>query len=517
MSVRPRDAYETAQQFSLRNALGGAQAATVASTVASRPAPSTGLSFDLRAVQQMQKSGPLLPATTPPAVVQAPSGLSLRFDRDTQSSSLAPSAQAPAAVTVPPPTGIQAMPSLTFAARRAPTPIQSAKSATRDAAVMRLTAQVEDLAMRLKKAQVTLQHTESQLTRTSHVLCQERQASEKAIASYKKDLVVARDAEATLRTELAGTKKSALKTSTFFASVDSALASDEQIQAQQRSMHEVQTKVTALSDFKAKLGAEVSNLQEQRAAAQMELDAARVEQEEHALNARAAAEQMTTMQISLDGMKKEQLERTENLAAARVEEATLAEAVSSLHVTREVMDKENAKVGAATDALLLEQQDAARTLAEVNARLSEIADRKATEAAALEKAVSERAAVESAAKSVRRGTVTGAPAPQRALCSGIPTNSVASAEAHRTDAAAGRVAALFSIDAPVELALKRVAFVGSSHAMIVDDASSTGGAPTPKEDSRTTAMVQAVVGDLKTRLTEISMREPVWRVVAPLA
>lgn len=525
MSLRPREAYENAQQFSLRDALGGAPP-----SAAPVPAPaSTGLSFDLGAVQKMQQAQnarPVQKCPSAPAVVRPPPGLSLRFGNgggiqlgasfqklqpaSPQTCAQVPGFQArgiPAATTPP----------LTFASPRPASSLSSSQAATRDAAVMRLTAQVDELNGKLKQAQNRLVQTEAQLTRTSHVLCNERQSSEKAIQSFKRDLVGARDAETKLRTELANAKKTTLKNSTFLASVDSALASDEQIQSQQRSMQELETKVTALADFKVKLEAEVNTLQSERAEVQKVLDAMRVEHEEHSLKAKAATLEMTEAQAALEGMKKEHSALVEKLAEARVTEATVSEAVGALHVTREIMDAENAKVGAATQAMLLEHGDASRTLAEVRGRVQEMEAREASLAKALEAASKPAVSAPEARSGRRRGSVTGAAAPQHALCSGLPTENGASQEAHRVPDSPDRVSAPLAIDAPIDIALKRVAFVGANHLII---SAPTGGGPKPTPDrneERTAAMVGAVVGDLKARLTEISMQEPVWRTVAPLA
>lgn len=532
MSLRPREAYESAQQFSLHSALGGVPPATVPL----QARPNSGLSFDLGAVQHLQhlqQRQPAHVAAAAPAVVQAPSGLSLRFGGGTQhaigsafhaAQPVSPLAAAPQhafhAHGIPP----ASMPPLTFTTARPASSLSSSQTATRDAAVMRLTAQVDDLTSKLKKAQNRLVQTEAQLTRTSHVLCSERQSSEKAIQSFKKDIVTARDAETKLRTELTSTKKSTLKSSAFMASVGSALASDEQIQSQQRSMQELETKVTALGEFKVKLETEVGTLQTERAEVQKVLDAARVEQEEHSLKAKAATAKMTGAQAEMETMTKEHALLTEKLAAARVEEATVSETVSALHVTSQTMDSENAKVGASIQAMLLEHGDASRTLAEVRARVLQLETKEAsltTRVAAAAAAAPQLPAAPLASPAPpaarRRGAVTGAASLQQALCTGMPTQSVASQAAHWVDGTLSRIAAPLAIDSPVDLALQRVAFVGSNHVMVLPQP--TGGARkegTADDEDRTTAMVTAVVGDLKTRLTEISMQEPVWRSVAPL-
>lgn len=520
MSLRPREAYESAQQFSLHSALGGAPAA-----VPTQARMSSGLSFDLGAVPQLQQRPPTQVAAAAPAVVQAPSGLSLRFGggtviRHSVGAQVQPSPQPSStpqhafhAHGIPP----TSMPPLTLSTARSV--LSSNQAATHDAAVMRLTAQVEELNTKLRKAESRLVQTEAQLTRTSHVLCNERQSSEKAIQSFKRDLGKARDAECKLHAELKSTKKSTLKNSSFMASVGSALASDEQIQAQQRSMQELETKVTALGEFKVKLETEVAALQVERAEVQKVLDAARVEQEEHLLKAKAATAEMAGAETAMEQMAKEHALLTEKLAAARVEEATVSETVSALHITRETMDAENAKVSASTQAMLLKHGDASRTLVEVRARVTELETKEASLMAATVAALQKEKGTLVQPTVRRRGSITGAAALQQPLSTGIPSGSVASQAAHRAHLSPSRdcIAAPLSIDSPIDLALKRVAFVGSNHVMVIHEP--TGGAlkqVAPHDEEHTAAMVTAVVGDLKMKLTEISAREPIWRDVAPL-
>lgn len=513
MSFRPREAYESAQQFSLHHALGG-------ETSAPTERATGGLSFDLGAVQKMQQTQELqqrAPATVP-CVVQAPTGLSLRF------ASFGPpterSLQPAASLFTAPQTPIASTPPLTIHSHRPVSSLASNHTAARDAAVMRLTAQVDDVTSKLQKAEHRLVQTEAQLTRTSHVLCHERQASEKTIHSLKHDMGIARDAETKLRTQLATAKKTTLKNSAFLASVDSALATDEQIQAQKRSMAELEASVTALRESKVGLEAQVGALQAERAEVQTALDAVRIEHDASAIEAKAAMAEMSASQAELEQMQKDHGAVATKLASARVEEATAVEAVSALHTTRDVMESENAKVGAATKAMLLEHGDAARALCEVRARVADLEAKEAALSVSIEKAAA--AALEPVANAGRRrGSVTGAAAPAHQLCTGLPTENAASQAAHCVREGPDGIAAPLAIDAPIDLALKRVVFVGANHMMVINDPTDpTGGSPAKKpeaDDSRTTAMVSAVVGDLKARLTQISMQEPVWRIVAPLA
>ena len=86
----------------------------------------------------------------------------------------------------------------------------------------------------------------------------------------------------------------------------------------------------------------------------------------------------------------------------------------------------------------------------------------------------------------------------------------------REAVAASPVASMLEFDAPIELTMQRVAFVGSMYAIIPDaPTAATGSAQKAQEDHG--AVIKAVVGDLRSKLTELSQQQPVWRPVAPLA
>lgn len=110
----------------------------------------------------------------------------------------------------------------------------------------------------------------------------------------------------------------------------------------------------------------------------------------------------------------------------------------------------------------------------------------------------------------KRTSVFGASAPNKTLCTGVACNTAAIAAITIHDCS--RIAALISIDAPPQMTLQRVSFLGDRHAMFLDVSATPSAGADP-----TAEMVNAVVSDLKTKLTEISEQQPVWRAVAPLA
>ena len=447
--------------------------------------------------------------------------------------------------------------------------------------VMRLTAYVDELTGRLKKMQSKLDQTEHQLTRTSQVLCHERAAADQTISGYKKDLGQAHETETKLRGELAANKKkSALQDSTFMASVGSALASDDQMRMQQRNLQELETKVKAMGEFKVIIEGEVAKLTGLRDAAKKELLDVKGTYESELAKIETANVELSDAKKALEAVRVDHGSIVERLAKSKVEEATLTEAVSALRVTKSTAEQEAATAKKATHAMLLEHGDASRKLAEVQRKVADLEGQATTVVASLavknehcaaaEKRLADvsqapvlapaepphgavpvftldgaptaSCAVEEAEapkegetaggpvpkckaeekeedetqpaptsapaapskKAKRRASVSGALAPDQQLCTG-PTG--ARVESLQNSCCEG-IAHLLGTDAPVGLTLQHVAFVGSRHALI----EAAGG-----KDDPTSQMINAVVGDLKQKLTEISEQQPVWRAVAPLA
>ena len=289
MSVRPREALEASQAFSLRDvvpAAGGHQASHVGAQ--------GGLKFSLDGLAMKPPPAHAPPRPTTPAppfqAAHVPSkgqaGLSLRFGAPAQQAPQTPAAAPPLTTLNPmtfaakpapapaaPPPAAQAPAALPqrrgWSLRSGPAPV--ADTPTKQQDVMRLTAYVDDLTQRLQRTQSKLESTELQLARTSQALCSERQTVQAKLAGFKKDLTASHEIEAKLRSELAQRPaKPAVNRTDFMASVENALQADFQVQTKNRQVSELETRISALAEMKAALEQEVSALSAARATAMAE-------------------------------------------------------------------------------------------------------------------------------------------------------------------------------------------------------------------------------------------------------
>lgn len=544
MSVRPRVAFEAAQTFSLRDALG-------ADTSAPQIAPHSGnLKFNLTALSKVSAAASTPP--TPPVglplpsarVPGVPTSLSMRF---TQSQPTAPKASVLiAAGSGHAPQNMSFMQMSQGAKPHSILGGQKAALAAKDTAaarsdVMRLSAYVDELTTRLKKTQHRLDQTEAQLTRTSQVLCHERQAADETLAGYKKDLAQAHETEAKLRSDFAASKKkSTLTDSTFMASVGSALASDEEVRVQQRKLSELETNVAAMGEFKVKMESEIAKLDSLRKAALKDLEQERSAQEERLRVVAVAQEELTLSQKQLVQVQADHGGIQERLAAAKVEEATLSEALVAMRLEKDKAEAETVSARSAARAMMLEHGDVSNKLCAVQKRVDELQCQqdaanetlRSTQLRAMEAeeklatiiTTTDAAIATTQAPAVplaqtkpakRRAVISGAFAPNIELSSRISTTPNVPGGKF-----AGSVASLLATDAPIGLTLMRVAFVGSTHAILMENTAVTAGitgSAQSGEGDATAGMINAVVLDLKSKLTEISQLQPVWRAVAPLA
>jgi hypothetical protein len=516
MSIRPKEAFEASQTFSLREALGPA--------LAPEPrAAATGLHFDLGSIGNPASPEAVMPAAC--RSVQAPAGLSLRF----------------AATPVQPQTALRqaaaprpkGLPNLSFTSmsqrpggqrpggQQVAMQAKGADNAKAD--VMRLSAYVDELTQRLRKVQSKLDQTECQLTRTSQVLCHERQAADRMLGGYKKDLAAAHEAEEKLRAVIAGTKKKvAMQDSAFMASVGTALASDEQVHVVQRNLQELETKVAAMGDLKVNLEGEVAKLEGLKKVADKELSDLNLAHQQQACATKAASAKLVDVKRLLEDVQGSHDEMAERLAAAKVEEATLSEAVDALRTAKDLAEGEASQATSTTQEVLLQHGEASRSLADVKRRVAVLHAQEAEAREALELAPDVADDVSEfelepplpPPPPLRRMTVTGAQAPDRQLCAGVDDGTTA--QMARDGFSGSGVAAVLATDAPVELTLQRISFVGAQHCLFLD-AGTTDAAPRQQAEDQTATMVNAVVGDLKMKLQEISQQQPMWRQVAPMA
>lgn len=383
--------------------------------------------------------------------------------------------------------------------------------------VMRLTAYVDELTNRLAKTQSNLDATETQLTRASHVLCQERKASDQTIATYRRDLAASHETESKLRAELSQNKsRGSLKDNTFLDSVGSALANDEQVRQKKRSLAELETKVGALGEFKVRLETETAQLTKLRDNATAELQRTQTVRDDSESAVAAIGEQLRSTKTELEESKKQLSGVSERLAAAKLDGATLSESLQQLRIQTTTAESECSQSEQACQAIRLEHAEQSRQLAEIKARVAGLISKEEAAKAALEKtkALSEKADElqnvppfvlnDGTNNSSRRSVVTGACAPSRPLCTGILPPRVAVLASASKQASA--LPALVSIDSPVELTMAHVDCCEAA----------TGGAPSKAGSNPTSStMVTAITTDLTRELTLIAGKRADALMVAP--
>ena len=573
MSVRPKDAFEAAQSFSLRHVLSRRQPVSPTAPTNAQPSHSThsshsshssqpahsGLTFNLASISrdatwhqpQLGIHQPELPPELPlqlqlQQVQQLPKGMTFKLN-------LAEKQQPRSFVEQP-----SQIPALTFSnMRSSPFAAQKAEMASKEQAntradIMRLTAYVDELTSRLKKTQGRLEQTEFQLTRTSQVLCKERQTADHTLAGYKQDLALSHGNEEKLRAEIAtNKKKTALQETTFMSSVGVALESDEQFRMQQRNLDELETKVKALGEFKTTLESEVAKLTSLRDSAKKSFDEVKANYCLETTRMESVSAETSSARKELEATKAENAALLSQVASTKMDEATAKEGVEVLNSNRVRAEEETSAAKSALQAMLLEHGNVARKLSWQQNKLCELETKEAAALESLAQAEAKLAETSQAlptptlaptlapvpaeeAPSVppfqlesdtyesddepiapplapklaskRKGRVTGAVAPNRALCANFELPVPHMERSH--------VAAVAAIDAPLDMTLRRVSFVGSEHALLETSAIAR------EEDTGTSnaqeEMINAVVTDLKEKLTEISKSQPAYRLVAPL-
>lgn len=463
--------------------------------------------------------------------------------------------------------------------RSGPAPTNESSTSQHD--VMRLTAYVDDLTRRLKKTQTKLETTELQLARTSHVLCSERQTAQAKIGAFKKDLAEAHDIEGKLRSELAvRPAKVDTKQSDFMASVESALQNDSQMQDKNQQATQMDTRIAALGDVKTALEEEVAALKTAKEIAETEsthlhesnvdgsqrLAAIEFELEEH--NARvieaqkrteaaeAAAEKAEAAAMKLEEhnvrfaeaqMRTEEAEKAAQIAQATVlkieTEAKVREEAARIAIqvadnaeadairresTRKEFEDAMANVASHQHApcspLTLEVDDGTNAPSQIDAPVL-IPDLISLDApgprtnAAVKECIDAMSTPKDVAKSVllapchnksptrRCGTVSGDALPQHKL-SGYGR---ASPFANQSPTAA--ISAIAAYDVPVSFGSTNIPAEPLSGAEVEVLKGDDEDEPDP-----TTAMVSAVVSDLKQKFQEnvFAKRDDIVRLVAPL-
>lgn len=381
MSARPRDVYEGAASFSLRNVIATAEAPLP-------PKPASGqLKFKLDGIGQV--TAPASQPSTP----RFPTALSMRF---------AASLPAPEPTAVPQPFApVGTIPNLSFTSMQSQKPttllssraVAAAKQEHADAKadIMRLTAYVDELTARLKKSQQKLMDTESQLHRTSHALATERQTSESQSTSHRHSLSQAHEIEAKLRAELANRpKRSALTESHFMQSVGSVLQDEQREHAASEKLLELETKVRAMGDAKVLIESEIGALKDLKTKAQKELDDIRSKAEEikqlKETTESAMSEKLVLLQArcktaqegavaavkAMEGTEAEHKELSQKLSMAQTTESELLSAISALNAAKIDAESECASSKKQLQAMMVEHGDVSGKVAIVKGKLEEL-------------------------------------------------------------------------------------------------------------------------------------------------
>lgn len=278
--------------------------------------------FNLRTVVEAETAArPLVltqaPATDLPSTDSAPSnsrGSRLKFDFG----QLKP---APRAAT---PASVAGLRPAQFAV-----PISTASKQCGDthrADVMRLTAVVDDLTSRLKKAQDRAVVAESHLQKTHTALASERTNATEKIKKLVTQLSVAHATESNLRSELSKAAKVAVpKSSNFKSAVEAAMAAEGAVEKNDKEVADLKShladkdvKIDALSSEIAALRTEGASLNDTSSSLQLKLSEAVKE----AAEARGAEQQAVVELQNVTRELREAIQRAEeaeaSAAAARV-------------------------------------------------------------------------------------------------------------------------------------------------------------------------------------------------------
>ena len=341
--------------------------------------------------------------------------------------------------------------------------------------------------------------------------------------------------EQKLRSEIsADKKKTVLQETAFNSSVGAALESDEKLRLQQLNIDELDTKVKALGEFKTTLEADVAKLTSLRDSAEKNFDEVKTSLSLETTRVVSISAEMAVARKELDATKAENAELLSEMANVKMDEDVVKERMEALKSSRIRAEEETSAAKSALQAMLLEHGEAARKRNWQHDRISELQTK---EAAALESlarvearleaqrdAVSQSLPVEAQEEAYesddepidpplaprlaprRKARVTGAVAPNRELCTNIELPVPHTEQSH--------VAAVAAIDAPLDMVLRRLSFAGSENTLL-ETSAIAGEEDTAAPDAQE-EMINAVVTDLKEKLTEISKTQPAFRMVAPL-
>ena len=404
-------------------------------------------SFSLRT---LATSGAAAPAASPigairsaaPPAIPQQAALSFKFN------SLAPKLAGTLATHGSPPLRAAAPSALpaNFFSKAAATGV----GAGTNAEAMRLTAVVDDLTQRLRKAVEAKGQLEGQVTRLNGALVQERSAANQRLSALKTEVATVQDSEMRLRTELAARPAvREVDTHKFATRVRSALEQEE-----------TNAKV---ADAEARLGAVVKRFESLSAEVKL-LEGRKAEALEATATA-LSAEEVDELVAKAAGAESALREATDRKGGIE-DDISLYEAMRDAH-RDEMKQAETAlfKANEATAAAVVDEAAAKQQLADVKVQHSELEVQ-------VEQLNKQMEGLSAASKAPTTFSVTGAGAPERNTAAlGSPMAQVEAA-----GCCGNGIAYHFKHDAPLNIC---------------------GIAPDPSSNNATNQMVTALVSDLQ--------------------
>lgn len=232
MSIRPREVAE----FSLRTVMDPQHIQPVATTPFSLEGPALGLKFSLDGLKQAQPAEVIEQTRQVLSAVKPKPIVAQTVQQEKKMAKFLASLQG----------------SSTEAPAEPPAPSQK---------MTQLSAYADEVSAKLTAAEGRLASTEQQLAKTSALLCSERQAHAVRLASLRGELDEAKTNETKLRRELA-TKASApaLNAKIFQNSVQTALDDDRRLAEQKKEIEALEKKMELLQKAKANVTLDVEKL-----------------------------------------------------------------------------------------------------------------------------------------------------------------------------------------------------------------------------------------------------------------
>lgn len=254
--------------------------------------------------------------------------------------------------------------------------IQSQAQQNANSEVMRLSAYTDDLTRRLHDVSSKLQATELQLTRTNQALIAERHSAHRKIDAMKKELASSHDNESKLRAHIQNQGRGptvSQSQETFLSHVRSAImpvAGDNTSSHQKEAAEELEKRVADLHKQQAALAASKEAALEQQRAAQTELEkeVLALREEHSALSAQISKMNESKAALASAIVASEQAQTSHNVKVAELAQSVSAmeQRLASLQVN--VVAEQERLAGFTKEA------DAAQMIAEEAAKSQKASD-----------------------------------------------------------------------------------------------------------------------------------------------